>query len=1358
MIVAVTGIVVLVGWMTDVRTLTSLHPSWASMKANTAMCFVLLGAALWMSVRRTYPLALARWCGAAALTIAALTISQDIGGWHLGLDELVFADAASPDRPGRMAVNTALLLIALSVAVMTLDAAALSGLTAQVLGLLTSGVAGVALCGYVYGAQELYAIPGFGSLSIYTAACCLLLGLGLVAAQPRRGVMAVISADTPGGQMTRRVFPIIGIAPIALGIVSRIGERNGLFGAPFGLALFTVASIVILGTMVGFAARRLIESEARHRQTSTDLADQRQRLAATLASLGDAVVACDRQGRVTLMNPAAERSIGWRLDEIAGRPIDDICRIVDERDGGSVVSLSRRVMHERTNAALPAYAALRTRAGATMTIEGSATPILGNNGACDGAVLVFRDITRERHAEQALAKSQALLQGISDNSSTVIYVKDLDGRYLLVNRRFAEIFERPADQCLDKTDYDLFAPRDAERFRGMDLRVASIGTALTEEEQVPLADGTHTFISVKCPLRDAAGRVYAVFGISTDITDRKRAEATLRASEERTRAIIDAALDAVVTMDASGTITGWNPQAEKTFGWTRPEAIGRTLADTIIPLRYREAHRRGLQRFLATGEGPALNRRLELSGLHRDGREMSIELSIATVAASDAISFSAFLRDITERKRIEAALVESRQHYQALAESLPHLVWTCRADGYCDYLSRQWVDYTGRPAEEQLGSGWANQLHPDDRNRVQAEWEQATARGDRFDIEFRIRRADGVYRWFRTRAVPLQDSAGRVVKWFGSNTDFDDYKRSQSRLHAQLERLNLLDRLTRAIGERQDLQSILQVVIASLEDQLPLDFCAIALYDRSDETLVLARIGVNSEALAATMGLSQNARVPIDSNGLARCVQGHLVHEPDIERVASPFPQRLARAGLRSLVVAPLVVESSVFGILIAGRRESPGFSSAECEFLRQLSEHVALAVHQAELYEALQRAYDDLRLTQQTVMQQERLKALGQMASGIAHDINNAISPVALYTETLIESEQGLSHQARDYLATIQRAIEDVAQTVARMREFYREREPQLTLAPVDVNRVVRDVVQLTRARWSDMPQQRGVVIHAVTELDPSDPLVPGVESEIREALINLVFNAVDAMPEGGRVMLRSRTEAAAGSGGRHPSRPTVDIEITDTGLGMDAETRRRCLEPFFTTKGERGTGLGLAMVYGMIQRHSADLAIESAQGQGTTIRLSFAASSHADVATSSHRDVARPRRLRILVVDDDPLLLKTLRDVLEADGHVVTTAAGGQAGIDLFQAAHGQEGAFAVVITDLGMPYVDGRQVAARIKSAAATTPVILLTGWGQRLLDEGDFPPFVDRVMSKPPRLADLRLALSELTAEFESDDPS
>ena len=833
--------------------------------------------------------------------------------------------------------------------------------------------------------------------------------------------------------------------------------------------------------------------------------------------------------------------------------------------------------------------------------------------------------------------------------------------------------------------------------------------------------------------------ISAFFATDSEATNQRQ----LRESEARVRAILDCALSAVVVINAEGRIIDWNAHAEAVFGWTRVEALGRELAETIIPPRYREAHHRGLGHFLATGEGPVLHRLIELSALRRDGSEFPVELSISPVKSGDVITFCGFITDITQRKRAESALLESQARLRTLAESLPHLVWTCAPDGRCDYLSRQWVEYTGRPEAEQLGYGWAEQIHPEDRERVKAEWARATVRGDCFDIEFRIRRADGMFRWFKTRALPLRDSDGQIVKWFGSNTDFEDYKRSEDRLRTQLARLNLLDRTTRAIGERQDLRSIFQVVIRSLEDHLPIDFGCVCLYDPAQEALTVSCVGAKSQLLTLELAMPEQARIVVDQNGLAQCLRGLLVYQPDIRRAKSSFSQRLARCGLRSLVVAPLAVERNVFGVMVAARRDPDSFETADCEFLRQLCEHVALAAHQAQLYSALRRAYDDLRQTQQTVVQQERLGALGRMASGIAHDINNALSPAALYTQSLLERDTSLSDQAREYLAIIQRAIEDVAHTVARMREFYRPHEPQLTLLPVNLNRTLGHVIDMTRARWSDMPQERGIVIRTQTDLAPDLPEILGAESEIRDALINLILNAVDAMPEGGTLTLRSLVVTTQSVG------KVVHIEVCDTGVGMDEHARSRCLEPFFTTKGERGTGLGLAMVYGMVQRHGAEVGIDSEPGKGTTVRLIFAVP--ATSLSPRGQAPATPRsaqRLRILIIDDDPQLLQSLRNVLEDDGHAIVAADGGQAGIESFHAAELREERFSAVITDLGMPYVDGRQVASAIKTASPRTPVILLTGWGHRLLAENEAPEHVDRVLSKPPRLAELRMALAEL----------
>jgi signal transduction histidine kinase/ActR/RegA family two-component response regulator len=572
-------------------------------------------------------------------------------------------------------------------------------------------------------------------------------------------------------------------------------------------------------------------------------------------------------------------------------------------------------------------------------------------------------------------------------------------------------------------------------------------------------------------------------------------------------------------------------------------------------------------------------------------------------------------------------------------------------------------------------------------------------------------------------------------------------KKAESERQAQVDRLKLLNQITRAIGERQDLRSILQVTVRSLEDHLLLDFGYACVWEPAESALTVA--SSLGEQQAAQWVAEEDRLLQGDASDLVRSLRGEFLYEPDAERNPAQLPQRLAKRGLHALVVVPLRAESKVSGALVAARRGTDSFSIDEREFIRQLSEHVALAAHQAMLHGALEHAYEDMRRTQQAVMQQERLRALGQLAGGIAHDINNALSPAAIYVQTLLDRDPSLSSEAREYLTVINRAIDDVGHTVARMRMFYRPREPELTLSSLDLNRLLSEVVELTRARWSAIPQERGISVRLESSLAPQLPAVMGAENEIRDALTNLLLNAVDAMPAGGTLTLRS------GVCGPEQGAPSTNldsfvfVEVRDTGIGMSEEVRNRCLEPFFTTKGERGTGLGLAMVYGMVQRHSAEMEIDSVPGQGTAMRLIFPAATQSEVRQPP--TPARPvSSLRILLVDDDPLVLRSLRDVLQSEGHSVTTADGGQNGIEQFLAARTRGEPFAVVISDLGMPNVNGRAVAAAVKSAGLGVPVILLTGWGQRLNEERELPEHVDRVLGKPPRLSELRSALAELVA--------
>ncbi|MFQ5883294.1 MAG: GAF domain-containing protein [Candidatus Methylomirabilales bacterium] len=382
-----------------------------------------------------------------------------------------------------------------------------------------------------------------------------------------------------------------------------------------------------------------------------------------------------------------------------------------------------------------------------------------------------------------------------------------------------------------------------------------------------------------------------------------------------------------------------------------------------------------------------------------------------------------------------------------------------------------------------------------------------------------------------------------------------------------------------------------------------------------------------------------------------------------------------------------------------------------------------------------LEETLAELQATQQQVMQQERLRALGQMASGIAHDFNNALSPIVGFSELLLDRPGHLADEAKAarFLRMINTAGKDAANVVRRLREFYRAREEDEVLLPVDLNALVEEAINLTQPRWKDQAQGSGITIHIETDLQPIARIAAN-EAEIREVLTNLIFNAVDAMPEGGMLSLRTRSDA-----------DHVVLEVSDTGTGMTDEVRERCLDPFFSTKQERGTGLGLAMVYGIIQRHQGRLAIQSAPGRGTTFSIRLPGHTAPEPEDRAEEVAGPAQRLRVLVVEDELPVRELVVAYLTEDGHAVETAPNGREGLEKFMA-----GWFDVVVTDQGMPEMAGDQLAATIKQLAPGKPVILLTGFGDLMIASGEMPAGVDIILSKPVTLTALRQTLAKVTA--------
>jgi signal transduction histidine kinase/ActR/RegA family two-component response regulator len=370
-----------------------------------------------------------------------------------------------------------------------------------------------------------------------------------------------------------------------------------------------------------------------------------------------------------------------------------------------------------------------------------------------------------------------------------------------------------------------------------------------------------------------------------------------------------------------------------------------------------------------------------------------------------------------------------------------------------------------------------------------------------------------------------------------------------------------------------------------------------------------------------------------------------------------------------------------------------------------------------------------------EAMAQSEKLRALGQMASGVAHDLNQALMLVASYSElagqALIHNPQNLA-DIQDLLATISQAALDGGETVKRLLLFTRSAPEHKTQA-VDLGDVLRDAARLTAPRWRDAAQAEGRPINLQVEV-VDKATVLGSRAQLRELMTNLIFNAVDALPTGGGIHLKVIAESGHGI-----------IEVADSGMGMSAEVQKHVFEPFFTTKGEAGTGLGLAMVFRIVEQHGGHIEVRSVLAGGTTFIITFPLM---EVSTEPHSpptSVAQlepPRVLRILMVDDEPMMTRAVARMLKPSGHLVSVAGSGEEALEKLA-----EQGFDVVVSDVGMGTgMNGWELAEEVRGRWPALRFLLATGWGASLdLDEARSHG-VEAVLSKPYQLADLLHALA------------
>lgn len=388
-----------------------------------------------------------------------------------------------------------------------------------------------------------------------------------------------------------------------------------------------------------------------------------------------------------------------------------------------------------------------------------------------------------------------------------------------------------------------------------------------------------------------------------------------------------------------------------------------------------------------------------------------------------------------------------------------------------------------------------------------------------------------------------------------------------------------------------------------------------------------------------------------------------------------------------------------------------------------------------------------------------EKLSALGELASGIAHDFNNTLAGILGRAQLLLRTND--PEKITRGLNIIIKAAEDGARTVKRIQDFARQRRDH-DFVPLSVDQILFDVSEITRPHWKDKSEASGAHIELDLQVR-SRSKVLGDESELREVLVNMVLNAVDAMPRGGRLTLSAED-----------ANDSVVISITDTGCGMAPEIRSRIFDPFFTTKGKAGMGLGLAVAFGIIRRHEGAITLESELSKGTTFRVSLPAAD-AEEAAGSNNSVALEEstnvnaqllnvaeesfdanQLRVLVVDDEESVRDLLRELLESEGCSISVASSGQDALRLFQSGH-----FDAVFTDVGMPGMSGWELADAIRQQGKQTPIAVITGWGEAVGSNEQKQADVEWVIAKPftaDRIFELVCEIATLRDASQAKDKS
>jgi PAS domain S-box-containing protein len=1021
-------------------------------------------------------------------------------------------------------------------------------------------------------------------------------------------------------------------------------------------------------------------------------------LAAIVESSDDAIIGKDMNGIITSWNRAAERIFGYTSAEAVGQSIAMLAPAdrVDEMPAIlSRVKQGERVEHFDT--------VRRAKDGRLVPISLTVSPIRDQDGEIVGASKIARDVSERKQVEEAVHQEKERLHATLTGIGDAVIVTNAQGFVTLMNPVAQSLtgWKEEANGRLLEDVFNIINEQTRQKVENPVSQVIRTGTVvgLANHTALVAKDGTERPIEDSAaPIRGKNGEVVGVVLVFRDATDQRQVHEAMRKNAEVFKLVHQIGKVGYWEWNSLTDENTWSPEIEALYGlapgtfegsyqrWAKlvhPDDLPRAEEDV------RQAMETGKysSEFRVIWPDGSIHWLEARANVFKDGHDRPVRIMGVNM-------------DITERRQNEEALRASEERWRTMAEALPNLVWTDLPNGQCDWLSSQWGRYTGIPENDLLGLRWLDTvIHPDDRQRTLACWQAACADEADYDLEYRIRRYDGDYHWFKTRGVPMRNELGKIIYWFGTCTDIEDTKRVG-------ERLRLLWEAAALILASTEPDVMLRELFANIGPHFGLDTYLNYLVDETGDALRLVSfIGIEAERAKEISRLEF---------GKAICGTVALERRPivatHIQQSEDPKVQLIKAFGIRAYACYPLEINHELLGTLSFASRTRDGFDQDEQEFLRTISHYVAVA-------------YERMRLVGQ-LKDADRRK--DEFLAILAHELRNPLAPIRNSLELLSRSgvDSSSLEQAR---SVMERQIDQMVRLIDDLLDVTRisQGKAQVRKETIELASVTRSAVETTRPFIEAQAHELTITVPSKAVYFDADP------TRLAQVIANLLDNAAKYTEKGGHIWLTAERQDTA-----------VTISVRDTGIGIAAENLPHIFEMFSQAapaleRSQGGLGIGLALVRGLVELHGGKVEARSegiGKGSEFVVRLPMPdiPIQQEPVEPADSGNLPSVRKCSILVVDDLRDTADTLVKLLVMMGHEAHTA---YDGLEALQAAATYRPD--VVLLDVGLPKMNGYEVARHIRQQpwGPGMALIAVTGWGQeedkrRAVDAG-----FDHHMTKP-----------------------